>query len=59
MRIRQDFLRSEQLTRNLSSLTEQYKDLPDTVLRLLKNETSRQLRLKRELDTWTDREEEL
>jgi hypothetical protein len=59
MRIRQDFLRSEQLTRDLSSLTEQYKDLPDTILRLLKNETSRQLRLKRELDTWTDREEEL
>jgi hypothetical protein len=60
MQVREELIRSEHLTRELSSLNEKYKGgLPDSVIRLFDSELKRQGKLRHELQSWITDEGEL
>jgi hypothetical protein len=61
MQVRKDLLLSEQLTRELSALSQKYgeDELPGSIANFLRSADSRKTRLRSELESWTDTSEEL
>jgi hypothetical protein len=59
MTVRTELLQSQEITQNLSRLTSKYgQDLPDAIKELFEKETSRQSRLRGELESWIPSGEE-